>query len=366
MTAITFAPTTRDAPTRDAMPTVAVLKDKVAHETILSPRFYTTDFDALDRIDVTPVREEWEGLMAEMEADPNRTHFKRRESFAGIIESLEPELRADFLDFLVSSMTSEFSGCILYAEIARRTKNPEVRRLMKLLARDESRHAGFINDSLKDAGINIDLSYLPKVKKLHYFSPKFIFYGTYLSEKIGYARYITICRHLQTHPDRQFHPLFERFEAWCNDEYRHGEAIALLLRADPKLLGGLNRLWIRFFLISVYATMYCRDHTRPALHKALGVDVTDYDYRVFDTTSAISRQIFPFVLDLDHPRFRAGMEAMLRASVRLDAARKRRGLGGALAKVGAMAAAGIAFARMFLTPVKENQPPRQVRLAQSW
>lgn len=352
--------------TLDTMPTAAVLKDRVAHETILSPRFYTTDFAALDRIDVSPVQQEWDALMAEMEADPNRSHFKRQESFAGIIEGLDPALREEFVDFLVSSMTSEFSGCVLYAEIARRSKNPQVKRLMKLLARDESRHAGFINDSLKDAGIAIDLNFLTKVKKLHYFSPKFIFYGTYLSEKIGYARYITICRHLERHPDRRFHPLFDRFEAWCNDEYRHGEAIALLLRADPRLTRGLNRLWIRFFLISVYATMYCRDHTRPALHHGLGLDVAAYDYQVFATTSEISRQAFPFVLDLNSNRFRAAMDAMLRASTRLDAARKQAGPWGMAARVSAMAAAGVAFLRMFLVPVRENQLPPQVRRAQSW
>ena len=41
-------------------------------DTVLSPHFYTTDFDALDRIDVEPVRAEWDKLMAGFEADANR------------------------------------------------------------------------------------------------------------------------------------------------------------------------------------------------------------------------------------------------------------------------------------------------------
>lgn len=31
--------------------------------TLLSPRFYTTDFDELDRVDVTPIRESWDEIM---------------------------------------------------------------------------------------------------------------------------------------------------------------------------------------------------------------------------------------------------------------------------------------------------------------
>jgi len=348
------------------MPTTDALRRQVVNETILSPRFYTTDFAALDRIDIAPVRAEWDELLAVMEADPNRLHFRRREKFTGIVEALAPDVREEFIDFMISSMTSEFSGCIFYAEIAKRTTNPDIRHLMKLLTRDESRHAGFIRDSLKDAGLPISLGFLTKAKKPHYFRPKFILYATYLSEKIGYARYIVICRHLERHPELSFHPLFSRFEEWCNDEYRHGEAIALLIRADPKLTRGINRLWIRFFLISVYATMYCRDHMRPALHQAMGLDITDYDYRVFETCTAISRQVFPILLDTESPRFRAAMEAMRGASIALDAARQHRGVRRVVERIAATAAVGWAFARLFFVPTKENALPKRVLMPAIW
>nr|YP_010851443.1 magnesium-protoporphyrin IX monomethyl estercyclase [Echinothamnion hookeri]WGH14320.1 magnesium-protoporphyrin IX monomethyl estercyclase [Echinothamnion hookeri] len=275
-------------------------------ETLLTPRFYTTDFEEMAKLDISLNTEEFEALLQEFRADYNKKHFIRDKEFNKSWNTLNNKTKLLFIEFLERSCTAEFSGFLLYKELSRRlnTTNPVLAECFLLMSRDEARHAGFLNKAIGDFNISLDLGFLTKSRKYTFFSPKFIFYATYLSEKIGYWRYITIYRHLEKHPEHRIYPIFKFFENWCQDENRHGDFFAALLKSQPKFLNNLeSRLWCRFFLVTVFATMYLNDFQRSDFYKSIGLDARQYDMQVIRKTNESASRIFPIALHIDKPEF---------------------------------------------------------------
>ena len=279
---------------------------KGGEETLLTPRFYTTDFQEICQLDISSNIEEIKSIVEEFRIDYNRDHFIRDKEFLNTWDFFDTKTRNIFIEFLERSCTAEFSGFLLYKEISRNLKkaNPLLAEGFSYMSRDEARHAGFLNKAMSDFNVSLDLGFLTKTRKYTFFAPKFIFYATYLSEKIGYWRYITIYRHLEKNPNFRVYPLFRFFESWCQDENRHGDFFAALLKSQKHLLNTYeSRLWSKFFLLSVFATMYLNDLQRTDFYSTIGLDARQFDKYVIRKTNQSSAILFPVVLDVDHPDF---------------------------------------------------------------
>jgi len=298
---------------------------EAASETVLTPRFYTTDFEQMETL-LNPEKnpdlnmEEMKALLNEFKTDYNQRHFVRNKTFKEAAATVTGPTRKIFIEFLERSCTAEFSGFLLYKELGRRLKktNPVVAEIFTLMSRDEARHAGFLNKAMSDFNLALDLGFLTQNRAYTFFEPKFIFYATYLSEKIGYWRYISIYRHLQRNPDFQIYPIFEYFENWCQDENRHGDFFSALLKSNPEILNEwAAKLWARFFCLSVYITMYLNDHQRKAFYGALGLDATVFNQHVIVETNRTTARVFPAVPDVEHPDFFNKMDKLVELNTQL-------------------------------------------------
>ncbi len=271
-------------------------------EDLLTPRFYTTEIEKAARTDLESQRPAFEAMLAEMEADYNRDHFDRRAPLDRL-RDLAAEEKEAYESYLVRSCVSEFSGFLLFKELSRRlfqADRQDLGRMFQLMARDEARHAGFLNRALVAEGIQLDLPKLSTNRPITWFPLSWVLYSVFLSEKIGYWRYILIDRHLKSQPNHNFAPLFDFFEPWCQDENRHGDIFNLLIRCWPRLTDGLRgRLLSRFFLWSVFLTHSLTVCERGEFYELLGMDPDRFDAEVMRQTNRTARRAFPWVFELE-------------------------------------------------------------------
>ncbi|PZD75151.1 Mg-protoporphyrin IX monomethylester oxidative cyclase [Acaryochloris thomasi RCC1774] len=322
-------------------------------DTLLTPRFWTTDFQELELLDTSVQEPAIKAVIQEFIADYNRKHFVRDDRFDHSFEKLSEEERKLFLAFLERSCTSEFSGFLLYKEASLRLRknNPLLAEGFKYLSRDEARHAGFINRAMADSGLSLDLPHLTKFRKYTLIKPKFLFYATYLSEKIGYWKYILIFQHLEDSPEFIIHPLFNYFDNWCQDESRHGDFMGLVIKSQADWLNGtISRLQIRLFLLLFVLTTYFSGQKSSDFYNMIGMDVKEFDLSVLKKTNKEASKVFPIYLDLEHPQFVMLLDACVTNNKKLRSKKKLIG------KLPFYILNCFNILRMYFIPIKESLP----------
>lgn len=326
-------------------------------DTLLTPRFWTTDFKEIESLNIDGQDPQFRAMLQEFIADYNRTHFVRDEQFDKSFERMNEKEQTLFKAYLERSCTSEFSGFLLYKEVARciKNENPLLAECFRLMSRDEARHAGFLNRALADSGVSLDLSFMTKARKYTFLKPQFLFYATYLSEKIGYWKYIMIFQHLQNNPEFRIHPIFNYFENWCLDESRHGDFVGIILNSQPRWLQGTtNRLYIRFFLLLFVLTAYFSGQKSSPFYEMLGLDIKEYDLNVLRKTNQDASKVFPIYLDVDHPKFVKLLDACVEKNKKLENKQN------SLSKLPLYASNIFNILRMYLIPTKESLPKGMV------
>merc|ERR1711970_1537869 len=83
-----------------------------ADETLLTPRFYTTDFDEMEQMfkkELNPNlrMDELEACLEEFRADYNQRHFVRNDTFKAAADKITGDTRRIFIEFLERSCTAE-------------------------------------------------------------------------------------------------------------------------------------------------------------------------------------------------------------------------------------------------------------------
>ena len=68
-----------------------------AKETLLTPRFYTTDFKEMSQLDISSNLEEVEAIVEEFRIDYNRDHFIRDKEFTASWDTFNEETRQIFI-----------------------------------------------------------------------------------------------------------------------------------------------------------------------------------------------------------------------------------------------------------------------------
>ena len=127
----------------------------------------------------------------------------------------------------------------------------------------------------------------------------------------------------------------------------------------------VSRLWSRFFLLAVFATMYIRDLGKKRdFYGALGLDAREYDQYVINKTNETSARVFPVVLNVYDNSFYKRLDKIVENGERLSEIDKKdiQNLNKVISKLPIFISNGYQLIRLYLLkPLKSEDFQPSIR-----
>jgi magnesium-protoporphyrin IX monomethyl ester (oxidative) cyclase len=261
----------------------------------------------MSKIDTSVCQEAFDAVIGELKKDQSKEKFIRDEDFNQPWDQIPGEIQNLIIDLLERFCASEYSGFILYKELSHQLKetNSLLSDGFSLMARDEARHAGFLNQAFLDFHIKPRLDFLKKGKREYTFLPfSWFVYTTYLSERMSSCYYITIFEHLEVHPEYSIYPLFKFYKAWSEDENRHGDFFGAIIKSQLQLSNGLKaRLSCQISLLLSFSMIYLKYKDHNKFYTLLGLDAREYSILIINRLNTTIKKDLPITLDVANPSF---------------------------------------------------------------
>lgn len=245
-------------------------------------------------------------ILHELESDRSKDKFIRTEEFNQSWSHIQGKDRALIIDLLTRFSVAEYSGFLMYKRLSYQLKktNSDLANCFSLLARDEARHAAFLNKALTDFQVKPILGFLTKKIKYTFIPFPYFIYTTYLSEKTSSNYYLSLFNHLKAHPEYSIYPLFKFYKAWSEDENRHGDLVAAIIKSQPQLLRGWQaKLACKVALIQNFTMLYLSSKNRINLFKLLGIDIHKHNILAIKNINQTASKDLPITLDVEDNNF---------------------------------------------------------------
>ena len=288
------------------MTTAQEAMERSLGKSLLAPKYFKTNALALLDLDLESIEKKilWMHKRKQVAKPKDHLEFDNHEH---AFFRAHPELKAAYVGYFAQLAVAENAGAIAYCKLGRdlAPHNAILGKIFWEIGIDETFHFKAANNVVLDAGLQEACPDQEETASYVDASPIAFFFGSFLSEIIGFSRFAVIDRYIDRGSVTEYHPMIGLIKTWKKDEAVHlrmlGWIVGLLLKRKSRLMA---KAYIRFFQLAVILTASLRDI---AYHRtfieSLGIEEERYIVEFIEMALRLSEFALPCTLDYKRDDF---------------------------------------------------------------